>query len=100
MGKGPIRTKMIDRDAVLIQLSSGKKVEEVLYCANTQDDSPFVAIDRWMEVIGSPPPLQWIRFHGVPLQAWREGVFRLLGDCLGQMVEVDSKTVCKGKNSV
>ncbi|KAJ8617765.1 hypothetical protein MRB53_013951 [Persea americana] len=46
-----------------------------------------------MEVIRSP--LQWVRFYGVPAQARREGVFRLLGDCLGRTVEVDSKTVSK-----
>lgn len=31
----------------------------------------------------------------VPLQAWREGVFWLLGDCLGQTSEVDPKTCSK-----
>lgn len=82
-GKKPIRTKMMDRDTIIIQLSSAREVEEVLDCANILVHSPFVPIDRWMEVIGSPPSFRWVRLYGVPLQVWREGVFRLLGDCLG-----------------
>lgn len=94
-GKKPIRTKMMDRDTIIIQLSSAREVEEVLDCANILVHSPFVAIDRWMEVIGSPPSFRWVRLYGVPLQVWREGVFRLLGGCLGQTVEVDDNTMSK-----
>lgn len=45
-----------------------------------------------MEVIGSPPTPKWIHFHGVPLHAWHEGVFRLLGDFIGSTIEVDRHT--------
>ncbi|XXG42365.1 hypothetical protein AAC387_Pa01g2666 [Persea americana] len=94
-GKKPIGTKMMDWDTIIIQLSSAREVEEVLDCANILVHSPFVAIDRWMEVIGSPPSFWWVRLYGVPLQVWREGVFRLLGGCLGQTVEVDDNTMSK-----
>ena len=94
-GKKPIGTKMMDMDTIIIQLSSAREVEEVLDCANILVHSPFVAIDRWMEVIGSPPSFWWVRLYGVPLQVWREGVFRLLGGCLGQTVEVDDNTMSK-----
>lgn len=30
-----------------------------------------------------------VKIFGVPLHPWREGVFRLLGDCLEQTLEVD-----------
>lgn len=32
-----------------------------------------------------------MKLSGVPLQAWREGIFRLLGDCLGQTLELDPR---------
>lgn len=48
-----------------------------------------------MEVIGSPPCPRWVKISGVPLQVWREWVFRLLGGCLGRTVEVDPNTISK-----
>eukprot|EP00268_Persea_americana_P009406 TRINITY_DN13780_c0_g1_i5.p1 TRINITY_DN13780_c0_g1~~TRINITY_DN13780_c0_g1_i5.p1 ORF type:complete len:144 (-),score=29.00 TRINITY_DN13780_c0_g1_i5:31-462(-) len=49
-------------------------------------------IQRWMEVLGTPPNPIWVKVKGVPLQAWHEGVFRLIGDCAGKTVEVDVRT--------
>lgn len=46
---------------------------------------------RRMEVIGSRPTTKWIRFHGIPLQAWNEGVFHLLDDFIGSTIEVDRR---------
>lgn len=45
-----------------------------------------------MEVFGRPPQAVWVRFTGVPIHVWREGVFELLNDCLGKSVEADPKT--------
>ena len=33
----------------------------------------------------------WLRFIGVPLHVWREGVFRILGNCVGRTLEVDHR---------
>ena len=55
--------------------------------------SPFVALERWIEFMGSHPISVWVRFKGVPLYAWHEVVFKLLGDCLGRTAEVDKRTV-------
>lgn len=64
--------KMMGVGAVLLQLQSLKEVEEVLECADNISESPFMAIDGWMEVINSPPHPHWIRMSKVPLNAWRE----------------------------
>lgn len=77
------RINKFDEDAVPLQLQSIKEVEEVLACAENKSESPFLTIERWMEEIGAPPRPQCVRMSGVPLHAWREGVFRLLGDYLG-----------------
>lgn len=50
----PVSMKLIDRDMVLIQLFFEKEVLEVLQCFDGSA-SPFLAVDRWMEVIDSPP---------------------------------------------
>lgn len=42
-----------------------------------------------MEVLGSPRSPTWVKVKGLPLQAWHEGVFRLIGDCIGRTVELD-----------
>lgn len=42
---------------------------------------------------GEAPGEVWLRFKGVPLYVWREGVFKLLGDCVGQTLEVDHRTI-------
>ena len=42
---------------------------------------------------GEAPGDVWLRFKGVPLYVWREGVFKLLGDCVGQTLEVDHRTI-------
>ena len=39
-----------------------------------------------------PSNHKWIHFHGVPLQAWNEGIFCLLDDFIGSTVEVDRLT--------
>lgn len=45
-----------------------------------------------MEVLGSPPISPWVEIEGLPLQAWHEGIFKLLGDCIGRTVDVDERT--------
>lgn len=93
-GKMAARMKMFDEEAVVIKFLSEKEAEEVLIYAD-RSSSPFLALDRWMEVIGAPPSSRWVRILGVPLHVWRVGVFRLLGDCLGQTLEVDQATISK-----
>lgn len=94
-GRKPIDIKLLETDTVLLQVSSNEEVEEVICCAKDSPSSPFIVIDRWMEVIGSPPPPRWIKFCGVPLHAWREGIFQHLGDVLGRTLEVDPHTTAK-----
>lgn len=48
-----------------------------------------------MEFLGQPPCPCWIKIKGVPLHAWHEEVFKLLGGCFGHTVEVDEKTIKK-----
>lgn len=67
--------------------------EEFLLSLKNEDGTPFWAVDRWMEVLGRLPGVVWLRFKGVPLHVWREGVFKPLGDCLGQTLEVDHRTI-------
>lgn len=86
---------MLDDEAILLQLLTDKEMEEVLLCAKDKARSPFVVLDRWLEVIASPPSPRWVKVSGVPLHAWREGVFSLIGDCLGQTLAVDQDTISK-----
>lgn len=53
---------------------SEQEVWDVMDRAMHLSSSPFVAFDRWMEAIGSPPPPRWIRYSGVPLQAWNSSI--------------------------
>lgn len=97
-GKMPAMTKLIDADTIIMEFLSDEEVEEVIRCVEAPSSSlssPFLVVDRWMEVIGSPPKPCWVRFSGVPLHAWREEILRLLGDCLGESLEVDRLTISK-----
>lgn len=73
--------KMLDLYTVQIQLSSNKMDKMLAFIEDSS--SPFAMLERWMEVVGFPPRPQFVKIFGVPLQTWREGIFRLLGDCLG-----------------
>lgn len=57
----PINIKLIDRDVVLMQFVFEKEVSEMLQCINGPA-TPFLVVDRWIEVIGSPPCPSWVRF--------------------------------------
>ena len=80
---------------VWIKLCSEAEVKESLYYAQDQANSPFVQLERWMEILGSPSHDVWVRFKGVPLHVWREETFSLLGDCVGSTVGVDPATAKK-----
>lgn len=54
--------------------------------------SPLSALEKWMEVLGSPPSPSWVTVRGMPLQAWHDGTFKPRGNCLGRTLEVDEKT--------
>ena len=84
---------MLDSTAVWMQFDSEIEAEEFLLSLRGEEDSPFRAVERWMEILGRPPGGVWLQFIGVPLQVWREGVFKLLGDCVGQTLEVDRRTI-------
>ncbi|KAJ8615144.1 hypothetical protein MRB53_034516 [Persea americana] len=84
---------MLDSSTVWLQFSSKVEASEFLVFANNGKDSPFLAVEGWMEVIARPPRAVWLRFRGVPLHVWTEGIFRLLGDCVGKTLEVDIRTV-------
>lgn len=52
-------------------------------------------LDRWTEVLGPSFLVSWIRMEGIPLHAWSEKVFRCIGECFGQVLEVDDDSVTK-----
>lgn len=55
-GKMPHNMQMLDDQVVWMQVSSPGEVEEILLLAATGDfPSPFSVLQRWMEVLGSPP---------------------------------------------
>lgn len=63
-----VRMKLIDIDTVFMEFLSEKEIYEVLRCAEAFS-SPFVAVDRWMEVIGShhdPDGLDFMGFLCMP----------------------------------
>lgn len=94
-GKTVVGVKSMEVDTRLIELASDKEVAKVPACAKDFSSSPFLVLEIWMEVIGSPTHPQWVKFSGVPLQTKRVGIFRLLGDCLGQTLEIDRRTCSK-----
>lgn len=55
--------------------------------------SLVVVLDRWTEVLGPSFQVSWIRMTGIPLHAWYEKVFRCIGECFGQVLEVDDDFV-------
>ena len=76
-----------------MQLSSSNEIEETLFRIQSRGcSSPFLMIERWMEVLGFSPSTCWVKIKGLPLQARHKGVFRLIGDCVGKTVEVDVRT--------
>ncbi|KAJ8626716.1 hypothetical protein MRB53_020023 [Persea americana] len=74
---------------VWLELQSEAVVTRILHLAAVAQKSPFQVLQRWMEVLGSPPCEVWIRLKGVPLHVWRAETFSLLGEYLGSMLEVD-----------
>lgn len=82
-------------DVVLIQFLSIKEVNEALERMRNQSPSLSIAIDRWMEVLASLAKPRWLKISGVPMHTWREGIFRLIGKCVGSTLEVDPRTSSK-----
>lgn len=56
-GISPCNTQMLDDQVLWMQFSSRKEVKEVLPVAASPggSPSPFSVLERWMEVLGSPP---------------------------------------------
>lgn len=67
LGKPPLDVKMTGYLTVWIKLCSEAEVKESLYYAQDQANSPFVQLERWMEILGSPPHDVCVRFKGFPL---------------------------------
>eukprot|EP00268_Persea_americana_P009560 TRINITY_DN13823_c0_g2_i8.p1 TRINITY_DN13823_c0_g2~~TRINITY_DN13823_c0_g2_i8.p1 ORF type:complete len:414 (+),score=87.35 TRINITY_DN13823_c0_g2_i8:1496-2737(+) len=92
-GQLPLNLQKLEEQVVWMQLSSTSEVDDFLRnIAAMGGSSPFSMIERWMEVLGSPPNSIWVTVKGVPLQPWHEGVFRLIGDCVGKTMEIDART--------
>ena len=87
-----LNDREMDEQVVWLQLYSSREVDEFLLKALGDSLSPFSMIERWMEILGTALNPIWVKVKGVPLQAWHEGVFRLIGDCAGKTVEVDKRT--------
>lgn len=89
-GKMLDRIQMLDEQVVWMQFPAEKEAKEVMERATrVESSSPFFALEKWMECPGYPPRPCWLKINGVPLHAWPEDVFNLLGGCLGRTVEVD-----------
>lgn len=86
-GKLPDKVKLLDSTAVWMQFGSDMEAEEFLLSIRGEEDSPFQAVKRWMEILGRPQGGVWLR------HVWREGVIKLLGDSVSQTLEVDRRTI-------
>ncbi|XXG67593.1 hypothetical protein AAC387_Pa06g0901 [Persea americana] len=84
--------RLVGPSMVWLELQSEAVVTWILHLAAVAQKSPFQVLQRWMEVLGSPPCEVWIRLKGVPLHVWRAETFSLLGEYLGSMLEVDPAT--------
>lgn len=80
----------------MIQWSSAEEANQFLQLACEKiPGSPFMSIERSMEVQGVLSRPVWVHLRGVPAHARNKEVFRLLGNCFGHTVLVDSKTILK-----
>lgn len=84
---------MLDDQVVWMQFSSQREAEEVLLAAaDRKGPSPFSLLERWMELLGSPPSPLWVTVKGMPLQAWHEETFGPIGNCFSRTMEVGKRT--------
>lgn len=92
----PLQVRQLDDLTVWFQFAFEKVAREALrQVEDILEDSPFQIVERCMESMGSPTWPILVRMRGVPLHAWNEEVFRLLGSCMGLTVRVDNRTVQK-----
>lgn len=73
-GKMLVSIKLMDPSTVLIQLSSSKEIDEILKVAQ-ESLSPFVMLERWMEVISVPLRPQWVKILGFLCKLGERGCF-------------------------
>lgn len=52
-----VTVKSMDKYSFWMQFLVGKEVDEVLSCGKDLKSSPFVVVEKWMEVIGCPSHL-------------------------------------------
>lgn len=87
---------MLLDDMVVLFPPSKEDISEALEKATaTSFTSPFSALEKWMEFLGPPPHPSWVRVKGILLHAWNVEVFKLQGNCVGCVVEVDRRTRMK-----
>lgn len=88
-GLVPVRMSLFDEKTAWMSFVSEEETEHSRVCAASNiTNSPFLAVEKWMEVLGRSPRPCWVRLRGVPLHLWRESIFRKLGDCLGCTLEI------------
>ena len=67
-GQLPLKLQKLEEQVVWLQLSSTSEVDDFLCIITAMGgSSPFSMIERWMEVLGSPPKPIWVKVKGVPL---------------------------------
>lgn len=57
LGRMLVMVKLMDKYSFWMQFLVGKEVDEVLSCGKDLTSSPFVVVEKWMEVIGCPSHL-------------------------------------------
>lgn len=72
---------------------SGVEFQNFLQIRHKIDEPPVRWLDRWTEVLGPSLRPAWIRLEGIPFHARSKKIFRCIGECFGQVLEVDEDFV-------
>lgn len=92
-GRSTAGLKQLEGNAVHIQLLLEEEVRQVLQCTVDPSSSPFIALDRWMEVIGSPPTPQMDSPPWSTATSLERRCLPPPGDFIGSTIEVDCRTL-------
>lgn len=79
---------------------SDAEYQWILFAPSNFCDSPLRQLDRWTELLGLALRLCWVRMEGIPLHAWSENIFQRLGECVGQVVEIDEDALFRRRVDV
>lgn len=95
-GPGAVCTRQLGERVVLMQMSSEEEATQMLRLALQKlTGSQFRVVERRMEWQGCLASPISVRMREVPAHAWNEDIFRLLGNCVGRALMVDTKTTLK-----